>query len=389
MFFGIRHSPDVTFLVLALGLQCFLAYVCFGSNWRRSAPARLLLAASTASLVAALVVYLPHLGSIPPMTTVGVWLRGWGFAWALTISGASTVAALWAWPGGRSPADPPAQPVDRGRRLLLTSAARASVAAPLLLTATGTAIGRTSLTLREVDVAIPNLPPDLNGLRIAQLSDVHIGPFYTARDLARAVAMANEAKPHVTVLTGDLLSFEGDPLDDALRELARLKSDAGVFGCHGNHEIYAGAEEYVSRQGKRLGMTYLRRRSAPLSFGAAKLNLVGFDYQRWQNPYLVGAEKLTRPDAVNVLLSHNPDVFPVAASKGYALTLSGHTHGGQINFEILHRHWNISRVFTPYTKGLYREGDASIYVSAGLGTIGVPVRFGSPPEVAVVRLCAT
>jgi predicted MPP superfamily phosphohydrolase len=89
-----------------------------------------------------------------------------------------------------------------------------------------------------------------------------------------------------------------------------------------------------------------------------------------------------------VLLSHNPDVFPLAAEQGYDVTIAGHTHGGQVNFEILHSELNVARYFTRYVLGLYRRGNASAYVSSGLGTIGVPVRIGAPPEVAVLRLCA-
>jgi hypothetical protein len=90
-----------------------------------------------------------------------------------------------------------------------------------------------------------------------------------------------------------------------------------------------------------------------------------------------------------VLLSHNPDVFKVAASQGYDVTIAGHTHGGQVNVEILRQDLNVARYFTPYVRGLYRHGNAVIYVSSGIGTIGVPVRIGAPAEVAVLRLCAS
>jgi predicted MPP superfamily phosphohydrolase len=90
-----------------------------------------------------------------------------------------------------------------------------------------------------------------------------------------------------------------------------------------------------------------------------------------------------------MLLSHNPDVFPVAASQGYDLTISGHTHGGQVDVEILHQHVNVARFYTPYVRGLYTLGKASAYVSTGLGTVGVPVRIGAPAEVSLLRLCAT
>jgi hypothetical protein len=92
---------------------------------------------------------------------------------------------------------------------------------------------------------------------------------------------------------------------------------------------------------------------------------------------------------VNIMLSHNPDVFPVAARQGYALTIAGHTHGGQVNFEILDKNVDIALAFTPYARGLYKQGNSSIYVSSGIGTIGVPVRVGAPPEVSLIQLCAS
>src|ERR1019366_6495050 len=124
-------------------------------------------------------------------------------------------------------------------------------------------------------------------------------------------------------------------------------------------------------------------------FGNALFNLVGVDYQRVRRPYLVDADKLVVPGAFNVLLSHNPDVFPVAARQGYSLTMAGHTHGGQIRMEILHADLNVARYYTPYVDGVYRRGPASIFVSRGIGTIVIPARVGAPPEVALLRLCRT
>ncbi len=98
-------------------------------------------------------------------------------------------------------------------------------------------------------------------------------------------------------------------------------------------------------------------------------------------------EKFVQPGACNVLLSHNPDVFPVAARKGFQFTLAGHTHGGQVRVEILRQDLNIARFFTPYVDGLYRDGSSSIFVSRGIGTIGLPTRLGSTPEVALLHLC--
>jgi hypothetical protein len=266
---------------------------------------------------------------------------------------------------------------------------RAAVLAPAGVAAFGIAIGRSQYRVAEVRVPAPNLPPDLDGVTIVQISDIHLGSFLSEAELARVIDMANETKADLAVVTGDLISFAGDPLDQALRQVARLKSERGIFGCHGNHESYAHAIMHATEEGKRLGIEYLRHTACDLRFGSALLRLAGVDYQTMHKPYLAGMEKLAAPGAYNVLLSHNPDVFPAARRKGFHLTLAGHTHGGQVNFELLDRNVNISRLITPYTKGLYQESGASVYVTTGVGTIGVPVRFGAPPEVALIRLCAT
>jgi uncharacterized protein len=147
------------------------------------------------------------------------------------------------------------------------------------------------------------------------------------------------------------------------------------------------SRDYATELGVRLGIRYLRMESARLKFGGAIMNLAGVDYQRFHVPYLVGADKLVEPGVFNVMLSHNPDVFPVAVRQGYDLTIAGHTHGGQVRVEILREDMNIARFFTPYVDGLYREGGKTIFVSRGIGTIGLPARLGAPPEVALLRLC--
>jgi predicted MPP superfamily phosphohydrolase len=225
-------------------------------------------------------------------------------------------------------------------------------------------------------------------LRIVQITDIHLSPFLSEREFARAVDMANETRANIALVTGDLITRPGDPLDACLGQLARLRADAGVLGCLGNHEIYANTENYVTEQGRRIGIEFLRHRAKQLRFGNATINFAGVDYQKMHKPYLIGTEQLIVPGALNIMLSHNPDVFPVAAAQGYHLTIAGHTHGGQVDVEILHQHLDVARYFTPFVQGLYRRGNSSVYVSNGLGTIGVPVRLGAPSEVSVLRLCA-
>ena len=276
---------------------------------------------------------------------------------------------------------------DPARRKVLEAAGAALCIAPLAGTAFGI-VRRNHFRVSEVRVPIPNLPKDLEGLRIVQITDIHLSPFLSEREFARAIDMANETRAHVALVTGDLITRPGDPLDACLRQLARLRADAGVLGCLGNHEIYARVENYVTEQGRRIGIEFLRHRARQLRFGSATINFAGVDYQRMHSHYLKGTEELILPGAVNVMLSHNPDVFPVAAAQGYHLTIAGHTHGGQVDVEILHQHVNVARYFTPFVQGLYRRENSSVFVSNGLGTIGVPVRLGAPAEVSVLRLCA-
>lgn len=296
-------------------------------------------------------------------------------AWAIY---SLPVLALLKWTSRRMPE----------RRRFLRTAAGAAMAVPGVM-ATTAFLRRDNLQFREFDITMPGLPKDLHGLRIVQISDIHLGVFVDEDLLVRAIAMANDTKAHIALVTGDLISSKGDPLDTCLQRLRGLRSDAGTFGCLGNHEIYASAEAYTAREGAKLGIRFLRQESQVLKFGASDLNLSGVDYQRRGRTYLKGAEGLIRPGMTNVLLSHNPDVFPVAAAKGFDLTIAGHTHGGQVNFEILEHDVNIARFFTPYIYGRYRHEGRSLFVTRGIGTVGAPARLGAPPEVALIRLCAS
>jgi predicted MPP superfamily phosphohydrolase len=315
---------------------------------------------------------------LPP--TLGAWIRGAAMIWAM-------LSVLWAgaWMIRRAvTAQIPYSPQRRGF-LALTGAAL--FAPPAAMMGYGVFVQRLNLRLREQKIFIPGLAEDLDGIRIVQLTDIHLSPFLSEKELAQAVAMANETYAHIALVTGDMISSSRDPLDTCLKHLSGLRAEAGIFGCLGNHEIYANAEAYAAAEGRRLGIHYLRSEAVRLKFGAAEMNMAGVDYQRMHTRYLPGTEAMIAPGMTNILLSHNPDVFPVAARQGYDLTISGHTHGGQVRVEILHQDLNVARFFTPYVDGLYTDRGRSIFVSRGIGTIGLPARLGAPPEVALLRLC--
>jgi len=368
--------PGLCLLLLGLGLQLHILGWLFRRYGRRAS----IVSGAWASTILLALGYLFEFQWAQRISTVRwwTWIECASLVETIWLIGFSLALLIW-----RS-----APQFDPARRRMLQTAAAAVCVTPVVGAGFGF-VQRNRFRLSEVPVPIPHLHTDLDGLRIVQITDIHLSQFLSERELAAAIDMANETRANLALVTGDLITRRGDPLDACLRQLARLRADAGVLGCLGNHELYAEVEDYVTTQGRRVGIEFLRHQSKLLRFGSAMVNFAGIDYQKMHSRYLAGAERLIVPGALNILLSHNPDVFPVAQAQGYHLTIAGHTHGGQVDFEILHQHVNVARYFTPYVRGLYRHQNSSVYVSTGLGTIGVPVRIGAPPEISVLRLCAT
>ena len=380
-----RHFGDLAGLSLVLLMQALGLWFALRMPAAANQPRlrRLIWITTEICAIAAFLAVALGLGPVERHTPdwATSWGRGLMMAWALfSVFGAIAVMVGRVLPHDRPEYSP-------ARRNFLRAANLALVGAPAIAVGYGMFIERTQIRLREEDLRIAGLHPDLDGLRIVQLTDIHMSPFLTERELNRAIGIANETRANIALVTGDLITGPADPLNLCLTRLAGLRADAGIFGCLGNHEIYARVEDYTERAAGRLGIRFLRSTTAPLKFGNATMNLAGVDYQHLREPYLPGADKMVLPGALNVMLSHNPDVFPVAAAQGWDLTIAGHTHGGQVSVEILHQDLNVARFFTRYVDGIYQDGASTIFVSRGIGTIGLPVRLGAPPEVALLRLC--
>ena len=311
-------------------------------------------------------------GAVPAQWEIGV--RGLAFALAAAFVAAFPVGLLVRYRLKQNP--------DPLRRKIL----QAAVAAPIATMGFGIIAARFHPLLVERDLVIPGLPADLHGLKLAQISDIHLSPFLSRRELARAVDMVNETRPDIAFVTGDLITGSRDPLDDCIAELARLKASSGVYGCHGNHEMYINAEQYASDLAAIHGIQFLRNQRVMLRFGQANLNLAGVDYQPKGKPMLRGVAGMVVPNEFNLLMSHTPEVFSTAQSQGWDLVLSGHTHGGQLNLELFGEQLNLVRLFTPYTYGHFVEQGTQLWVTRGLGTVGIPARIGAPPEVVLLRL---
>ncbi len=340
--------------------------------------------------------------------------------WLQTATAKKTVGPQSAAQSTPAPAETVADP---GRRYFFRAATAAAGAAPFLGAMYGFAAERLNYQVRRVEIPLPNLPSALDGMQIVQISDIHLSSYMSRTQVRRAVDMANELGADLAVVTGDLITGSGDSIADCIDEIRHLHAPLGIWGCNGNHEIYARAEDEAAYLYAQAGMKLLRQENAQITFKGAPFNLIGVDYQRERTPRgqrqqtLARLQPLVRRDMINILLSHNPNTFNRAAELGVELSLAGHTHGGQIQVEILDHRLSPARFITDYIAGLYQRplfapapneraaSNASptrasspslfalssppmahIYVNRGLGTVGAPVRLGVPPEISLIVL---
>lgn len=279
-------------------------------------------------------------------------------------------------------------PADPSRRQALASGLNLSlVGLAGAQSAAGFLGNRRPLKVVEVEVPIPELHPDLDGLRIVQLSDVHVGPLISGDFVREVVELSNGLRPDLVAITGDLVDGSVDQLRNHTQPLSELKSTYGTFFCTGNHEYYSGAEEWC-RECQRLGMVVLNNANRTLQVGAARLQVVGVTDRRAGDilpshrsdlgKALAGAP----PADFRLLLAHQPGSVREAPAGEIDLQLSGHTHGGQYFPGTVLVH-----LAHPYVRDLHlHEGRTWIYVSCGTGWWGPPFRLGSEAEVTLLRL---
>jgi predicted MPP superfamily phosphohydrolase len=283
-----------------------------------------------------------------------------------------------------------------GRRQFLERSASAVVAAPFVAGAYGLFYGRLNLEITRQRIRLARLPNAFAGFRIAQLSDIHIGPFMTEEQIRKYVRIVNDLKPDLIALTGDFVTWDASTQRAVVNALASLHAPFGIFGCLGNHEAWSHTEASITRMFQQVGIRILRRENVEVSTHGESFNLIGVDFEtsRHMGPgnekfvlrYLEGVESLMAPGMVNILMSHNPDTFDRAAEMGIDLSLAGHTHGGQVALEFVSPEIAPSRLATPYVAGWFQKPGGQLYVNRGIGTIGPPIRIGAPPEITVYEL---
>lgn len=239
--------------------------------------------------------------------------------------------------------------------------------------------------VRRVDVPISRLPPALHGYRIAQITDLHVGLTIRGRYVRRVVDMTRSLAPDLIALTGDIVDGPVSRIASEITALAELPGVAPTFCVWGNHEYYSGITAWM-RHFAKIGLPVLANASVIVPKNGARILVAGVTDPAAQHfdPPRPDVAAGREPADFRLLLAHNPKLAAAAERAGYDLQLSGHTHAGQF-FP-----WTLAvrLVHAPHVAGLSRQGRMWVYVSAGTGTWGPPVRFGTTPELTILRLVA-
>ena len=241
--------------------------------------------------------------------------------------------------------------------------------------------------LVHIDVAIEGLHPDLHGFRIAQISDLHVGRTIGERYVRRVVERTQALSADLIALTGDMVDGPVERLAPGVAPLRELALERRAFFVLGNHDCYSGARAWIAHF-QAMGIRVLLNAHETVSKGDARMLVGGVldpavaMMHPGQGPRPDLAAQGGEPAAFRLLLAHNPRIAPAGARAGFDLQLSGHTHAGQF-FP-----WTLAvrLVHAPHVAGLSREGRMWVYVSAGTGTWGPPVRLGTSPELTLLRL---
>ena len=252
-------------------------------------------------------------------------------------------------------------------------------------------VGSRRLRVVRLDVAIPTLPPSFSGVTIAQICDLHVGPQTTRRFLRRVRAILTDLAPDMIVIPGDLVDDRWEDVAIFAGAFRSLAAPLGVFVSPGNHEVYQGwAAMRRAIEGAGIG-TLLVNESRIIARDGSRVAIVGTGdpagrmvHEPDVAPDIDRALERVPSNTVVIALAHNPALWPALAARGVQLTLSGHTHWGQLASQ--RRRWNLAARFIEHSMGYYRSGGSQLYVSAGTGYWGIPFRIGAPSEVTLIRL---
>ena len=239
-----------------------------------------------------------------------------------------------------------------------------------------------TLTIENVTVYLKRLPRQLDGFRIVHLSDIHHSPFTNLEHITRAVEIANNLKPDMFILTGDYVSHESEYIAPMAKVMGKLAAEFGTFACLGNHDHWTDAELITNCLSDE-GITVLINEGFRFKARDASFWLCGVDDLMVGKTDLRQALMGAEPDEMKLLLAHNPEIIRRAAKVGIDLMLSGHTHGGQVKIRDEEK-----RIFQRrrLSNGLHHRKETQIYITRGIGTVVLPIRYQCPPEISLIQL---
>jgi predicted MPP superfamily phosphohydrolase len=247
--------------------------------------------------------------------------------------------------------------------------------------------------VEERELTLPSWPQALDGLRIAHLSDIHVGGSMNLKRLVHMAMLTQNAKPDLVVHTGDFLTHRSGDFDAPLYEaLARIHAPYGQWACLGNHDFDA-PERLVQRLGQA-GVTTLRNAVVTLSVQGQPLEIAGLDYlfgqKEWEERYARLVQTWSpRTTVPRLLLNHDPRAFAALPSECADLVLSGHTHGGHVGLQLgRDTALTVVGLLGIPDQGVFQRPDMTLYVTRCVGFYGYPMRLGIPPEIALLTLRA-
>lgn len=237
----------------------------------------------------------------------------------------------------------------------------------------------------ETDIFIRDLPQAFEGFRITQLTDIHHSRIVAIEEVQRVIRLAQQTKPDLFALTGDYTSSYRRYIEPCAEALGHLSAPEGVWAVLGNHDHYTDPE-LTTRALEREHIAVLNNANTLLWRGSDVIQLAGIDDWSWAGADWRRAFYKLNQQVPTVLLSHQPVVINAKEAQNAALILSGHTHGGQIKLPLIGAPARFAIKDMQYVQGLFKRGNSQLYVSSGTGVIGLPIRLGVRPEIAVLRL---
>ena len=297
--------------------------------------------------------------------------------------------------------DMPGEAITRSEFLSKTALVAAAI--PFGTMAYGIISGAHDYRVKRVTVKLPNLPKSFDGIKLAQISDIHSGSFFNKTAVKGGVEMLMNEKPDFVFFTGDLVNNETKEVHDYIDILSKVKAPLGVFSVTGNHD-YGDYQPWATKEAKNknfqdlvqahklLGYDILMNEHRFIEIGGEKIAILG--NENWgtkfsQHGKLDQAYNGTEEAAVKLLLSHDPSHWDAQVRKLYPdidMMFAGHTHGFQFGVEIGNFKWSPSQYAYKQWAGLYKEDNQYLYVNRGFGYLGYPGRIGMPPELTIIEL---